>query len=283
MRTSPRELAFALVVGSMFPALALSQTSAGDYVNRGNVKNSQGELDGAATDFNRAIELDPREALAYVGLGSVHFQKQQWTDALADFRRGCELNPLSQDYPRLYIWLIRAQLGEKEAANKELADYFDKLPSARAQDWSVKIAAFLRDNITVADFFTAAGYRRYTPLRSAITVGSPLHATDFEAKKGHPLGFSAATKSPVSENKDPLSVNPPKFSDAKWHFRNCQAWFYAGMKRLLAGDKTTAIGCFRSCIETKQKNLAEYQFAQAELKTLTDPATSEPRSPAGPK
>jgi lipoprotein NlpI len=253
----------------MFPALALSQVSAVDYVNRGNVKNSQGELDGAATDFNRAIELNPREALAYVGLGSVHFQKLRWIDALADFRRSCELNPLGQDYPRLYIWLIRAQLGEKEAANKELADYFDKLPSARGQDWSTKIAAFLRDNITVDDFFAAAGYRRYTPLRSAIALGSPLHATDFEADKGNPVGFSAATKSSVSENKDPLSVNAPKFSDAKWHFRNCQAWFYAGMKRLLAGDKTTAVGCFKSCIETKQKNVTEYQLAQAELKTLT--------------
>ena len=40
------------------------------------------------------------------------------------------------------------------------------------------------------------------------------------------------------------------------------------MKRLLAGDKATAADDFRKCVATDMRTYTEYQFAQAELKTL---------------
>jgi lipoprotein NlpI len=50
--------------------------------------------------------------------------------------------------------------------------------------------------------------------------------------------------------------------------RRCEAWFYAGMKRLLAGDKTGAADCFRKCMATDMKDSIDYRLAQAELKAL---------------
>jgi len=50
--------------------------------------------------------------------------------------------------------------------------------------------------------------------------------------------------------------------------QHCEAWYYAGMKRLLAGDKKTAALYFNKCLGTQEKNFDEYNLAQAELKSL---------------
>jgi len=50
--------------------------------------------------------------------------------------------------------------------------------------------------------------------------------------------------------------------------QHCKAWYFAGMKRLLTGDPTTAADNFRKCLATGQKNYCEYIFAQAELLAL---------------
>jgi tetratricopeptide (TPR) repeat protein len=197
-------------------AIELDPKDAIAYNNRGNAKDDKGDHDGAMADYNRAIELDPKYALAYRGRGDAKNIMRSWTDALADYRRRCELSESGQDYPRLYIWLIRARLGETEAASKELSDYIGKRPATAAGDWVSKVAGHLIGNVTEADLFAAAA--------------SP------DAKK-----------------------------DSGQH---CEAWFYAGMKKLLAGDKKTAADYFHKCMATEQKTFTEFQLAQSELKAL---------------
>ena len=46
------------------------------------------------------------------------------------------------------------------------------------------------------------------------------------------------------------------------------AWFFAGMKQLLAGDKAAAADCFRKCLAMDRKGRVNYYSAQAELKAL---------------
>ena len=50
--------------------------------------------------------------------------------------------------------------------------------------------------------------------------------------------------------------------------QHCEAWYYAGMKRLLAGDKKTAADCFDKCLGTQENTFDEYMLAKAELKSL---------------
>ena len=50
--------------------------------------------------------------------------------------------------------------------------------------------------------------------------------------------------------------------------QDCEVWYFAGMKRLLAGDKPTAIDYFRKCLATGQRDYCEYILAQAELQLL---------------
>jgi lipoprotein NlpI len=50
--------------------------------------------------------------------------------------------------------------------------------------------------------------------------------------------------------------------------RYCDAWFYVGIKWLLAGDSAAADARFRKCLATEMKPNIHYQFAQAELIAL---------------
>jgi lipoprotein NlpI len=50
--------------------------------------------------------------------------------------------------------------------------------------------------------------------------------------------------------------------------QHCEAWYYAGMKRLFAGDKKAAADCFDKCLGTQENTFDEYLLARAELKSL---------------
>jgi lipoprotein NlpI len=50
--------------------------------------------------------------------------------------------------------------------------------------------------------------------------------------------------------------------------RLCQAYYYAGMKRLLAGDKDGTITQLKKCLGTGEKGFLEYASATAELNAL---------------
>src|SRR3990170_1328845 len=45
------------------------------YGNRGDAKKTKGDLDGAIADYNRALELDSRNAIAYNNRGNVKLDK----------------------------------------------------------------------------------------------------------------------------------------------------------------------------------------------------------------
>jgi lipoprotein NlpI len=137
-------------------AIELDSKYAKSYRNRGFAKEGKGDVDGAIADYNRAIELDPKYADAYNNRGLANALLRNWAGALADYRRFCELSESGQDYPRLSIWLIRARLGETEAASKELSTYIDKRQKTTSSDWFSKVASHLLGKVSEADLFAAA-------------------------------------------------------------------------------------------------------------------------------
>jgi lipoprotein NlpI len=53
--------------------------------------------------------------------------------------------------------------------------------------------------------------------------------------------------------------------------QQCESFYYAGMKRLLDGDKTGAIQLLGKCASSGQDNYAEYSSAIVELRKLKKP------------
>jgi lipoprotein NlpI len=114
------------------------------------------------------------------------------------------------------FWLIRARLGETEAADQELSAYLEKRRAATPGDWISNVGGFLVGKVTEANLFAAAA------------------STDEKKERG----------------------------------QLCEAWFYAGMKKLLAGDKGSSADYFRKCLATGAQIYDEYDLAEAELKAL---------------
>jgi Flp pilus assembly protein TadD len=73
-----------------FPPVAAQQT-AGDFFNRGNAEKAKGDLDGVIADYNRAIELDPKNADTYIGRGNARKAKGDKVGADEDFAQAVKL------------------------------------------------------------------------------------------------------------------------------------------------------------------------------------------------
>src|SRR5438445_174606 len=73
------------------PAPAASGASDGDLVNRGIEKAKNGDLDGALADFNRAIELNPKDDAPYYNRAQARRLKNDTAGAIADYTRAIEL------------------------------------------------------------------------------------------------------------------------------------------------------------------------------------------------
>jgi len=68
------------------------------YINRGQVRQSQREFEGAIADYSKAIELKP-DAGAYYVRGTVRQAKHDMDGALVDYSRAISLDPnLAQAY-----------------------------------------------------------------------------------------------------------------------------------------------------------------------------------------
>jgi len=238
------------VIADCTRAIELDPRYGHAYCFRGMARCSKGDYDKAIADLDKAIELDPKNArasywrgLAYCwkgdyakaiadctraieldpedGRGSyyracAYSMQHRWSDAQADLRRCCEwADSKMQDYAHLMLWVVGSQWGQKEAADKELAAYFDKRDNA-ADPWPAPIAEFLLGKISEGNLMAAAA--------------SP--------------------------------------DASKEQARRTEGWYYAGMKRLLSGDKAAAADCFRKCVAMGRKGRVNYYCAQAELKAL---------------
>ena len=65
---------------------------ASSLFNSGNAKSSKGDLDGAIADFDRALELDPKDASTYNVRGYTYMLKGDYERAIQDCSHSIELN-----------------------------------------------------------------------------------------------------------------------------------------------------------------------------------------------
>ncbi|MCW6037403.1 tetratricopeptide repeat protein [Spirulina subsalsa FACHB-351] len=79
------------------------------WSNRGNMRVSQNELQGAIADYNQAIKLAPDAPDPYLNRGIAYERQQQWSKAIADYEKVLSLTP--QD-PLAYNNLGNAQAGQ---------------------------------------------------------------------------------------------------------------------------------------------------------------------------
>jgi serine/threonine protein kinase len=72
---------------------ATDSTQADFYVKAGRQKLNASDLTGAATNFNKAREFDPRSAEAFAGLGEVAFEQGDYNGAAVNLKQALKISP----------------------------------------------------------------------------------------------------------------------------------------------------------------------------------------------
>ena len=219
-----------------------------EFFESGATKSSNGDKAAAIADYTRAITLDPKNVNAHNNRGTLKQNGGDIAGALADFSRAIEINPLEPDpyYNRGAIYFLKhdwkkalADLRRHDELNEEDEDAPPLIWVAQARLGEKEAAdrglsSFVADHPEQADPF-------YTKI------------DNFLLGKMSEQDLLAAADSVEEKNR-------PE--------QQCEAWYYAGLKRLLNGDRAGAAEAFRKAVATSEKTTNEYDFAEAELKDL---------------
>ena len=137
-------------------AIDLNPKYADAYANRGEARADVGDAQNAVADFNRAIDLHTRHRGVFTSRGVSHMALGHWKEALADFRHSAESPAGDDEFAHLYIWLVRARLGETEAASRELSAFLQSRPGRANDDWLATAAGFLLGKVARDEMMHAA-------------------------------------------------------------------------------------------------------------------------------
>jgi tetratricopeptide (TPR) repeat protein len=100
-------------------AIAINPQYADAYFNRGIARSALGDNQGAIADFNQAIAINPQDVTAYVNRGNAKFALGDKQGAIKDYTKAIAINP---QYADAYSnrGNAKSALGDKQGA---LADY----------------------------------------------------------------------------------------------------------------------------------------------------------------
>ena len=236
-------------IGDYDSAIELEPINGEVYNRRGDAKHAKGDDDGAIPDYSTSIELDPNNAAnAYNGRGVVKQDKGDNDGAIADYSKAIELQPDAVKY---------FNRGTANFAKRDwvsaLADFRQ---SRQLNDGDQYSPPFIWLILARQNQKEAANKELAADMAKHLSGPPDDWASEiayFLLDKINQADFLAAAASPDTERQ---------------RDQQCDVWFYAGMKRLLAGDKTAAIDYFQKALATGAKTENEYDFAGSELKAL---------------
>ena len=284
-------------------AIGLDPTIADAWFQRGNARSARHDTAGAIADFTKTLALDPKNALAYCSRGVAREDKGDLAGALADYTQALTLDPkIAVAYFRRA--LIEVRQDNPDGAIADTSQSIDLDPQTPQAYYYRGFAKLLRGNLDGAAsdfqlFCDAAPHDRFADnarlylwlvakqqvnhpdpdqdLSDALESSWNNTADDFTSKTAAFL-LGRVTESDYLT----AAASSAAAVDASQH---CQAYYFAGMKRLLMGDKGTAGDYFQRCLATGKKDFCEYILAQAELQQLAaapPPPAPAPVAPAAP-
>jgi lipoprotein NlpI len=264
------------------------------FANRGIARNATGDFEGALGDFECALNLNPGDLRTYVQRGILRKKGGNLEEAQEDFDDAIEIEPRNA-LAHYYRATIRTDTGDLAGA---VADYTValQLDSRNALvHFNRGIAYYLKkdwENARV-DFNTAARQQNPQPygwlyahvlqlrLGKAEQAQAELRAAveSMGESKADDWLLTLAAFLLGESDEATLLASAAKGSASRVQDQRCEAWYFAGMVRLFANQRTEAAECFRQSIATRRKNFAEHSFAKAELEALDTKPRTVPEMP----
>jgi tetratricopeptide (TPR) repeat protein len=217
-------------------------------IRRSNAKQAKGDYDGAIADYDRAIDLAPIKADAYNGRGNAKQIKSDNEGAIADFSRAIGLEPeASYYYNRGAAYFVQRDWASALTDFRRSCELNKQDQDSPPCIWLIRARQGEKEAANIELATNMAQHLNDAPDDWASKIAN------FLLSKINEADFLAAAVSADAEKK---------------RDQQCDAWFYAGMKRLLDGDNPTAIDYLKKAVATEAQTEEEYGFAAAELKAL---------------
>jgi len=243
-------------------ALKVEPANARAFYVRGSLEAATHyDFEAAVADASKALELNPQYVQAHGSRGNYKAHLGDDVGAAADEEMAMKLNP---QYAYPYAVRGRLRYDAHDFANA-LADFrkFCQLDLGHAQDYGRFRIWLIRARL--GDPASAT-----RELQTYLQSRKPRNSNDW------PLQIARFLAGGLSEPELlHAAENPDQKKNDDCH---CEAWFYAGSKRLIDGDPVTAADDFNKCLATGVKNFDEYLTASAELKSLSATNEGPPRA-----
>jgi len=111
-------LSIALVITLIYSSHCFGQT-AEDYFLKGVDKGKKEDYRGAVADYTKAIEINPKYAMAYNNRAFIEIFRGNYANAIEDFSMAIELDPTNYNY-----YIARGSCREQtKALNGALGDF----------------------------------------------------------------------------------------------------------------------------------------------------------------
>lgn len=233
-------------------AIALKPTDAFHHHYRGDAEERKGDYDGALADYTKAIELIPTFGGFYFDRGWLETIEGRYDVAMADFNKDIELEPKSP-FTFAKRGLTKQFQGDLDGALNDFlqfdaqSDYRFQHDYAHLRMWVVRVrkGEAAQANQELSDYLAKRSDTK--PEDWPAPIGRFLIG-----QMPEPDFLAAATSSDENVNR----------------LKQCQAWYYCGLKQLLSGTKKLAADDFAKCLATGQTFCDEFGCAKFESKAL---------------
>jgi lipoprotein NlpI len=216
-------------------------------VLRGIAYSNLQRLEEALGDLDGAIRADPEWVGAYLTRGEVYTKLGRYDVALADFEQVRKLAPATKAWPRSrgHAHFLRGDFRAAQADFRRVVEDGVGADRLHGLIWLYLSTARLGQDAR------------------AVVSALPAHA-DLSRWPGPALMLLLG------------KATPEEMLASTWSFERrvevenlCEAYFFLGQYRLLAGDREGARRAFEDAVATGVKHYLEYGQAQAELRRLT--------------
>lgn len=213
-------------------------------VYRGECELYLNKLDAAKKDYDKAIELDPASGSAFQGLALVALCSQDPKTALNYFNQAVRLNVNPPPYVSRSVAEIA--LGNYHEAILDLSQAERVNPKNEdGPETLLWVARALNGDVESAN----AELRAYLEQRESSDEWGSKRVRFLLGEIGEDVFLQKTARAPA---------------------QLCEAYFYSGLKRLLAGDKSGAMDLFDTCTRFEIRGFVEDQLARIKLKELSE-------------
>lgn len=255
------------------------------YNDRGKFLRILGEFDGAVVDFTRALQINPKFGVGYINRGMTLADQNSPAAAEGDFTEALKqtLDPGTKHLAYRMRGLARLTNGNARSAAEDFAAALRINPrdAACLEDRGVALfclgdyAASAADLVKAVQLTpaapTAAPWQFIATSRAGQSDAAKSTLETLSGSKTPPTGWTASLCSylldktgesellSAAENADPRVQRE----------RTCEAHFFIGQKKLIAGESDLAAERLQACVKTGAFYLSAHRaarFASGEFK-----------------